>query len=134
MADRRSRRLIESFQIRMCARIAAYAFIYQLSVWNLMFCLRLSKSGGDFLTEYRNFFIESYPMLLCVLVLAPAFAWDAAKQLHRIAGPIYRFRQTINQITAGEPIRYARLGTGDELTDMQDDFNAMLDALAVSFR
>jgi hypothetical protein len=130
MAQRRRRHVVESFQCRVGARIVAYAFIYQLTVWNLMFCLRLMKTGGDFLTEYRDFFVESYPMLFCVLLLAPAFAWDVSRRLHRVAGPIYRFRQTIKLVTAGQPVPRIRLRAGDELTGMQDELNAMLDALA----
>lgn len=130
MSNRRSRRIVASFQLRASARIAAYAFIYQLTVWNLMFCLQYGKTGGNFIEAYRAFAVDNYPMLLCVLVLAPAFAWDAAKYLHRIAGPIYRFRRTMESVTADDVVQPIQLREGDELKDMQDEFNAMLEALA----
>ena len=130
MAERRNRQHVDPFQTSIFIRIVAYAFIYQLTVWNLMFGWRLLQSGESVTVGYRQFFYENYPMLLCVLLLAPAFAWDAVKYCHRVAGPIYRFRWVMRQITAGEPVRRVKLRQGDQLLGMQDDFNDMLDAVA----
>jgi HAMP domain-containing protein len=130
MGNRRNRRIVETFQIRLCARIIAYAIVFQLTVWNLMFCLHLIHSNANFLDAYRDFFHDSWPMLACVMLLAPAFAWDAVRYCHRVAGPVYRIRQSMRNIAAGQPMRHVKLRAQDELTAMQDDFNAMLDALA----
>ncbi len=130
MARRRRRYVVDQFQVNIFVRILVYAAIYQITVWNLMFCLRLLKSNQPILTTYQGFLSETYPMLLSVLVLAPVFAWDAVKYCHRVAGPIYRFRMTIRDITAGTPIRPIRLRESDELVAMQDELNRMIEALA----
>lgn len=130
MVEQRRRRITDSFQWRIFFRILSYGFIYQVTVWNLLFCWRLFRHDGDLITQYREFCYESYPMLLCMFVLIPAFAWDALTYCHKIAGPIYRFRATSRDIAAGIPVRRIRLRKGDELLTMQDDFNSMLDALA----
>lgn len=130
MAEQRRRKVTDPFQWRVSFRILTYGFIYQVTVWNLMFCWWLLRHSSSLIDQYRDFCTEFYPMLLCVVVLAPAFAWDAVKYCHKIAGPIYRFRATSRDIAAGKPVRRIKLRSGDELITLQDDFNAMLDALA----
>lgn len=46
---------------------------------------------------------------------------------HRMAGPIYRFEQTCKAITKGDFSKRVHLRKGDQLTDLQKDFNAMMD-------
>ena len=46
------------------------------------------------------------------------------------AGPIVRFRSVARDIAAERPVRRVALREGDELTEMQDDFNSMLDTLS----
>jgi len=130
MVEQRVRKVSDPFQWRIFVRILSYGLIYQVTVWNLLFCWRLVHGQGSFLDQYREFFAEQYPILLCVLVLAPAFAWDAVKFCHRVAGPIYRFRVTVKDIAADRPVNLVRLRTGDELLGLRDDFNEMLTALA----
>ncbi len=115
MVEQRVRKVTDPFQWRIFVRILSYGLIYQVTVWNLLFCWRLLHNQGSFLDQYREFFAEQYPILLCVLVLAPAFAWDAVKYCHRIAGPIYRFRATVKDIAADKPIKLVTLREGDEL-------------------
>ena len=69
-------------------------------------------------------------MFVCFAVLVPFFLWDAFKAYHRIAGPIYRFQQTIKAINENQPVRPIKFRKHDELTEVQDDFNDMLKVLA----
>ena len=102
MSDRRRRQLIDRFQHRLFARIVIYGLVYQATLWNVLFCWRLAASGGgDFFGEYRAFFFDSYPMLVCFLVLIPVFAWDAVKYCNRVAGPIYNVRTKLLDVAAG---------------------------------
>lgn len=121
----------DPFQMRIFVRILTYGFIYQLTVWNLMFGWQLAGGSNESLmAQYCAFFYRSYPMLLCLLVLAPVFAWDAVRFCHRVTGPLVRFRSTMRKIAAGEPVGLISLRKGDELTGLQNDFNMMLTALA----
>lgn len=130
MAEQRVRKVSDPFQWRVFARILTYGLIYQVTVWNLMFCWRLANNKGALLAQYREFVYESYPMLFCVLLLVPAFAWDAVKFCHRIAGPVYRFRVTVRDVAAGLPVKVIRLRKGDELLGLRDDLNTMLKTLS----
>lgn len=130
MHERRYRKLVEGFQFRLFMRVVAYGLIFQLTLWILLFSFYLLRQGpGDLLAQYHEFFMDNYPVLLFAFILAPAFGWDAVRFSHRVAGPIVRFRKTLQQIAADEPVRRIQLRQGDELVEMQDDFNAMLEVL-----
>ncbi len=133
MPERRRRRLVDSFQYKVAVRLAVYWAVYQLTLWNFLFCWRLLEEGqGNLFQQYGEFSREFAPMLICFLILVPAFAWDAVKFYHRIAGPILRIRSAARDIADGRAVRYVRLREDDELTGLQDDFNDMLSTLARS--
>ncbi len=131
MAERRKRTLIEQFQYKLIARMAAYWAIYQLTLWNFLFSWRLLEEGpGNLADQLGRFLRESYPMLICFAILVPAFVWDAVRFYHRVAGPIYRLRKTVQDVLDDKAVRAIRLRKGDELTELADDVNAMLAVLA----
>jgi len=130
MGDRRHQKLVDNFQYRLIVRMVLYWTIYQVTLFNFLFCWKLLEGGeGTIIQQYGQFLQEFYPMLICFAILVPAFAWDAVKFYHRIAGPIVRFRSVARDVAAERPVRRIKLRDGDELTEMQDDFNSMLDTL-----
>ena len=46
---------------------------------------------------------------------------------HKMAGPVYRFEQTCKAIAKGDFSQRVHLRKGDQLTDLQDEFNNMMD-------
>jgi hypothetical protein len=130
MSDRRHQKLVDNFQYKLIVRIVLYWTIYQVTLFNFLFCWRLLASGkGDIISQYGQFLQEFYPMLICFAILVPVFTWDAVKFYHRIAGPIFRFRSVSRDVAAEKPVRRVKLREGDELIELQDDFNSMLDTL-----
>jgi hypothetical protein len=132
MSERRKKKLVDNFQYRLIGRIVGYWLIYQVTLLNFLFCMRLLQEGpGNVLDQLGRFGMEFVlPSLACFAILVPAFAWDAVKFYHRVAGPVYRFRQAMQAIAAEATIRPVKLRDGDELVEMQEDFNRMLDTLA----
>jgi hypothetical protein len=129
MADERKKVWIDSFQTRLFLRMGGYWLIYQVTLWNLVFVWRLLQEGpGNLLDQYGRFCLDYAPALLGCLVLLPFLAWDAVKFAHRVVGPVYSFRKTLRALAAGEAVRPVRLRRDDFLTEMRDDFNAMLEA------
>lgn len=128
--NRRHRVMINQFQGKLQWRLVMYWLIYQVSMWNFLFCWQLLGEGkGNPLEQYYRFIGVNYPALFCLAILVPFFAWDAMRFTHRVAGPIYRFRQTLQAIAAGEPVRQVKLRNGDHLNEVADDINEMLEAL-----
>jgi methyl-accepting chemotaxis protein len=48
---------------------------------------------------------------------------------HRFAGPIYRFEKSAQELSAGDLTHRVSLRTGDELMELQEEFNGMAAAL-----
>ena len=48
---------------------------------------------------------------------------------HKMAGPVYRFEQTCREIAKGDFSQRVHLRKGDQLTELQDAFNAMMDTV-----
>lgn len=48
---------------------------------------------------------------------------------HKMAGPVYRFEQTCKAIAKGDFSQRVHLRKGDQLTELQDEFNNMMDKI-----
>ena len=48
---------------------------------------------------------------------------------HKMAGPVYRFEQTCKAIAKGDFSQRVHLRKGDQLTELQDEFNKMMDKI-----
>jgi hypothetical protein len=130
MSEERKKIWIDDFQTKLFVRIAVYCIIYMITLMNLLFVWRLLVEGpGDPLEQYFRCLYDFAPALVLVLCLLPAVARDALKFSHRLVGPLVRFRKTLQDMAAGEPVRPIKLRSGDYLTEVRDEFNAMLDAL-----
>jgi methyl-accepting chemotaxis protein len=108
--------------------LASYYLLYQVSIWALYWInLRLAS-----LNDTVGVTASDYVYVLTPLVaigLGVMFIYDALTQTHQIVGPLYRFRQTIQAVTAGEEIRLVALRRDDQLQEMKEELNAMLRAL-----
>ncbi len=130
MREDRKKVWIDGFQTKLLWRTFLYWLIYTVSLWNLLFVWRLLEEGpGNPLEQYFNFFLDFYPALVVFVLVFPVLAYDAIKFSHRLVGPLYRFRRTMQAVADGEPVRLIKLRDGDFLTEMRDDFNRMLETL-----
>jgi hypothetical protein len=110
-------------------RIALYIVFYQLALAaHVVLCLyisnRLEKAFGVAAVA-PCVVITAIDMVL----LAVICVYDAVRWTHRLLGPLYRIRQTMKAVAAGEEVGTIRLRKGDLLLEMRDDFNDMLRAL-----
>jgi methyl-accepting chemotaxis protein len=53
---------------------------------------------------------------------------------HRFAGPIYRFEKSCQIVSTGDLTHRVSLRTGDELLELQEEFNGMLASLQASLQ
>jgi hypothetical protein len=125
--ERRFRFMVNEFQGKLLWRFVMYWVIYQFTLWNIMFFWQVLAEGkGNVVDQYGRFVAAQYPMLLCLVVLVPFFAWDAVKFSLRVAGPLYRIRMTIQAIEAGRTLRPVKLRDGDYLQEVIDDLNSLI--------
>jgi len=74
----------------------------------------------EFIPIAVNFFYKIVIYLLFVVVFSAFLS-------HKMAGPVYRFEQTCKAIAKGDFSQRVHLRQGDYFTQLQDDFNAMMD-------
>jgi hypothetical protein len=128
MRNLRKKIWIDRFQTYLSIRLAVYFILYQAAVWSLyVIDGRMNALGGAFGDVSHTFGFLLTP--IAGVTLAFLFIYDAIKLSHRIVGPLYRFRKTVQAITAGEDIRLIKLRDGDHLQELKDDLNEMLRAL-----
>lgn len=130
MKNLRKKIWIDRFQTHLFLRIGCYCVLYQAAVW-MMVALEDSISVAlQGTLGPRGATLSFVLTLIVALVLGGLFICDGIRFAHRIVGPIYRFRKTVQAITAGEEMDLVRLREGDYLLDMKDDVNEMIRVLA----
>jgi hypothetical protein len=129
MRNQRKKIWIDRFQTLLFTRIVMYCLLYQAAVWLLFFMWAQAGQAVNALGSETIFSNSLFRGLFIFLALAPILTLDVIKFAHRLVGPLYRFRKTVQAIANDEPVEMVRLRKGDFLMDFRDDFNEMLKLL-----
>jgi hypothetical protein len=125
--EHRKRIWIHPFQTGLLLRIAVYCLVFQLFAWAFFALCEQINAGFTALGAESPLLSSTFVRtVLTFLILVPPLTLEAVRFAHRLVGPLYRFRQTIQAIAAGEPVALVQLRKGDLLVDFKDDFNVML--------
>lgn len=137
--QKRSTKYVNSLlQGHLMWRMAMYWFIYNGALIGViaggklinfipdMIAGRSSFSSGQF---FADFMAESGTLMTAMAVFCPILIWDMLKFSHRIAGPLYRFRKTMEDHVNGGPLKLVKLRDGDLLGDFQGEFNEFVSYL-----
>lgn len=76
----------------------------------------------EFIPIVSSFFYKIAIYVLFVVIISAIVS-------HKMAGPVYRFEQTCKKIAAGDFSQRIHLRQGDSFTELQDDFNKMMDVV-----
>lgn len=80
--------------------------------------------------EQVNFFYKLIGIIGGVILVMTALNFVIALLFsHRIAGPMYRLRKSMEQVGTGDLSLLIRLRSGDELHELKDSFNDMVSSL-----
>ena len=118
----------------MSLRFGFYWVIYHLCLWHGAFMYFFIRSrlaqltGSDKpmlpLNELYGFFLTEYlPITVAATLLLPIVIYELIRQTHRIAGPLVRFSNAMQDMMAGKVIQPVKLREGDMLTDFEKLFN-----------
>ncbi|MBI4387196.1 MAG: methyl-accepting chemotaxis protein [Elusimicrobia bacterium] len=124
--QRRTVLVKKSLQIRYIALILISAL-----------AITLIASGDTFYTMYKIALLDNpalEPLLSQIqsMILVKLILFFGIISLvsiffsHRLAGPIYRFEKSTQVVGAGDLTHRVSLRTGDELLELQEEFNAMV--------
>lgn len=102
------------------------------------------------ITATLNDLFDTYPVLVQpiydqVIPIASEFFYKIAIYLlfvvlisailsHKMAGPVYHFERVCKAIAKGDYSQRIHLRKGDQLTDLQEDFNAMMDRIEAELK
>lgn len=76
----------------------------------------------EFIPVAASFFYKIAIYLLFVVIISAILS-------HKMAGPVYRFEQTCKAIAKGDFSQRVHLRKGDQLMELQDEFNKMMDRI-----
>ncbi|MCI0640581.1 MAG: hypothetical protein L0Y72_25490 [Gemmataceae bacterium] len=130
MAEHREQRKkiwIDKLQTYVFVRLAVYFVFYQVAAWTFLLVWREMSAGfAMLLGESAGAALSFAAAAVMIVVLFAVFIYDTLRFTHRIVGPIYRFRKTVQAINAGEEVPLIQLREGDQLHGLKEDVNQLL--------
>jgi sensor histidine kinase YesM len=121
-------------QGQLVLRLGLYWVLYHFVLWHALFAYHFVEqrmsgtiTAVPFGELYASFWTRYYPIVMCAVCMLPIFLVDLVRLSHRIAGPLVRFRNSLQQMIAGEEVRHVRLRKGDLLTELETTFNTYVD-------
>ena len=81
----------------------------------------------QFLPVAASFFYKIAIYLLFVVIISAILS-------HKMAGPVYRFEQTCKAIAKGDYSQRVHLRKGDQMIELQDEFNKMMDHIEADIK
>ncbi len=128
----------QAIQGRLLVRAALYWFLYHGVLWMTLFLFRYAEHRGTVLAGapprtfsdlYHEFTHQYVAIWICAAAIVPIVLWDLLCFSHRIVGPLFRFRKTLESLSAGRTVSEIRLRDGDLLNELNDTFNRYLATL-----
>ncbi len=121
----------------MSLRFGFYWVLYHLCLWHgafMYFCLRArisqltgSKTPMMSVSElYAHFLKEYIPITFAATLLLPIVIYELVRQTHRIAGPLVRFSNAMQDLLAGKAVGPIKLRDGDMLGEFETLFNQFI--------
>lgn len=106
-------------------RIILHWFVFAgcLITVNIMMRTIVTMSEVAFIDALRMAAARQMSVVVVMLVMLPTFVLDTLKLSNRFAGPMYRLRNALVKIPAGEPPEPLAFRSGDFWSDVAEDFN-----------
>jgi len=121
----------KSLQYRYMALIfasvlAAFVIVALDALWTISKVVGEHPMMTPLLEEFSSmaplFIIKVLMYMVIVLIVSAVIS-------HRMAGPIFKFEKSCATVAGGDLTHRVYLRKGDELTDLQNQFNNMMDAV-----
>jgi len=108
-----------------------YFLVYSVTLCHVAFLYEVMANLPDALARgmwalYVEFFGRQQPFLIACLAVLPILLYDMLKFSHRIAGPLYRCKKTMDAMTAGKAVTEFQPRQHDLLRDLIQSFNALI--------
>ncbi len=127
MAKHRRGKLFIDIKVQgaLVIRVLMYWFYCLLAVALLLACWTVFNERAETSGElFRAVWMQYGPALVATFLLLPIVLLDCLRFSNRFAGPVYRLRQTLRQLAAGEEIQPVKLRKDDFWHEFAAEFNA----------
>lgn len=127
--QRRTVLIKRALQLKYVAMVFFSALIASLlvglDVYYTMANLLLAENPGMSTTvgQFHTIILVKIVLYLIIILLISLYV------SHRFAGPIHRFEKSAQVVASGDLTHRVSLRTGDELLELQEEFNGMLASL-----
>ena len=125
---RRKKTLVDrELQLGLASRLLAYWGATWLAVFAVPIMTQMFMAEVSF-AELANKMISDlwFPMTMSLFVL-PIVARDCVRFSNRVAGPIWRLKQTIRDINDDKDVRTIKLREGDYCVELADEVNRLIE-------
>jgi hypothetical protein len=134
LPNRQQNYVSQSIQGSLLRQFGRYWLLYLGLLWHGMFMLNVlgfpnappEDSSLPLWEQYGKFSRAHSHLAICAMAILPLFYWNLLRLTHRIAGPLERFRQALERLQRGEPVKPVTLRRDDLLIDYQRAFNRYL--------
>jgi hypothetical protein len=120
------------FQLRLMARAGVSVVLYSVVILNIGFLFEflwaLCTETTANAYSYTEFLSRHRFILIGAVMILPAILLDLLKFSHRVAGPLYRCRNAINQMSRGESVAEFKLRKHDLMSELFVAFNNLIRA------
>jgi hypothetical protein len=120
------------FQGRLLLRLLCYFLLYFFIVFHLSFFYQVMRglvingTGQATGYSYGEYLWIQVPFLVCFVAVAPVFLYDLVKFSHRVAGPLHRCRNVMQEMADGKPVPEFKPRKDDLMPEFFQTFNALI--------
>lgn len=128
MSDR-SRILVDpKVQWAIAGRVLIHWALFLICITSISSMVRILSSVGDqpFAESFRSSLTSQIPIFGVMLMLLPVFLRDTLKLSNRFAGPMFRLRVALKDLTESKSVAPIKFRDGDFWQEAATDFNTVL--------
>jgi len=134
VTQKRKRIIVEGFQARFVATEVAwlavcFALFVAVLTGPLVWQMNAGSASAQDLTRATTLLQLNDRLWIPLLALFLGVTWTLVRLSHRVAGPLYRFRQVFAQVAAGDLRARVRVRERDYLVSEGEAFDGMIGAV-----
>jgi hypothetical protein len=106
--------------------VLGYWAVTMVTLTAMVLCWRIVTAPAlSMAAQFETLWVHYGVALIASVLLLPLIVIDCVRMSNRFAGPLYRFRRCLRDLSAGLPVPPVHFRDGDFWTDVADEFNAV---------
>jgi hypothetical protein len=120
------------FQFRLLARLGCYFLLYIFVVIQVGFAFQvMADIAANGVRDgvaglYLEYLSKQRVLLITLVVTAPIVIYSMLRFSHRVAGPLYRCRQVMEEMAEGNAVSQFVPRQGDLMRELLESFNGLI--------